>query len=177
MRWALPWPLLTCVALFSPDDAAFGTVLWLVAPSTCCWLRRVPERRARGLCKAQGGREGAFVLSVCDSVSMSIQSTVDCLFFWGRGALALFSVVPFPFLAFLLTHTNCPPSALWRLVMIPRSCVCWMPSGHDPQLHTKGKHGGWSSMKASGVTDEELLRQCVGPILAAWFSCVSLVWS
>lgn len=29
----------------------------------------------------------------------------------------------------------------------------------DEKLHTKGKHGGWSSMKASGVTDEELLRQ------------------
>ncbi|KAK1869685.1 hypothetical protein I4F81_012154 [Pyropia yezoensis] len=47
----------------------------------------------------------------------------------------------------------------------------------DEKLHTKGKHGGWSSMKASGVTDEELLRQCVGLILASWFSCVSLVWS
>lgn len=53
--------------------------------------------------------------------------------------------------------------------------MCLMPFGGDPQLHTKGKHGGWSSMKASGVTDEELLRQCVGPILSFWFCCV-LLW-
>ncbi|OSX73753.1 hypothetical protein BU14_0328s0005 [Porphyra umbilicalis] len=29
----------------------------------------------------------------------------------------------------------------------------------DEKQHPKGKNGGWSSMKASGVTDEELQRQ------------------